>query len=179
MLQWLDADEEKAGRVYETIRLRLMKIFYARGCQTADELADETIDRVVKNINNLVGSYEGNPNLYFYGVARRVFLEQTRKPQNRELPKNLIRIETDTEELEKRDSCLTECLQKLPTEDSDFILRYYKGEKSEKIGRRQRMMKELEISSETLRVRAFRIRRSGSLKASVSAESISAVGSPI
>ena len=47
MLDWLDADRERAGCKYEAIRLRLIKIFTCRGCQDAEELADEAINRVI------------------------------------------------------------------------------------------------------------------------------------
>jgi DNA-directed RNA polymerase specialized sigma24 family protein len=158
MLEWLDRDQEKAVAAYQTIRLRLVKIFYARGCRAAEELADETIDRVTKKINTLAETYEGNPNLYFYGVAKRVFLEYTRQPIDRELPPVLVSGETDTFELERRDRCLSKCLEKLPAAESAFILTYYEGEKSEKIERRQKLLEELEVTSQNLRVRAFRIR---------------------
>ena len=45
LLDWLDPDRERAGHRYETIRLRLIKIFTSRGCPEAEELADETINR--------------------------------------------------------------------------------------------------------------------------------------
>lgn len=68
LLLWLDRDRESAGRAYEQIRLRLIKIFYARKCSVAEELADETIDRVAKKAASLLESYKGEPALYFYAV---------------------------------------------------------------------------------------------------------------
>jgi len=79
MLDWLDTDRERAGSKYEAIRLRLIKIFTCRGCQAAEELADETINRVIARIVEIANGYQGDPALYFYGVAQKVFLEDARK----------------------------------------------------------------------------------------------------
>ena len=66
MLDWLDADREKAARKYEQIRTRLIKIFVCRGAIEAEDLADETIDRVISKIKDLRETYVGNnPDFYF------------------------------------------------------------------------------------------------------------------
>ena len=95
LLFWLDKDREVAGHKYESIRLKLIKIFHARDCHLAEELADETIDRVADRIDFLTQNYVGNPVLYFYGVAKRVFLEFTRKPTTVELPTTIIKTESN------------------------------------------------------------------------------------
>ena len=46
LLDWIGPDRETAGKRYEEIRLRLIKIFTARGCHIPEELADETFNRV-------------------------------------------------------------------------------------------------------------------------------------
>src|SRR5580700_5918445 len=46
-LNYLDADRERAGEKYETIRQKLLTLFRCNGCWTAEDLADETIDRVI------------------------------------------------------------------------------------------------------------------------------------
>ncbi len=158
MLEWLDDDLEKAGQAYESIRIRLTKIFYARGCHTAEELADETIDRVTKKMDKLIHTYKGNPKLYFYGVAKNVFLEHTRKPVEKELPFHLKKEILDQDELEQRDECLTKCLKKLPKDENDLIINYYKGEKRKKIENRQKIMEDLDLTPQNLRIRAYRIR---------------------
>lgn len=159
LLAWLDEDRELAARKYEAIRLRLTKIFSARGCTVAEELADDTIDRVTKKVSAIADGYEGDPAIYFYGVARIVFLEFTRKPVTNELPLHLAdHNKTENDELERQDECLEKCLKKLPAGQKSFIIKYYKRTKTEKIKNRLRMMEEFEITAETLRVRAFRIR---------------------
>ena len=43
LLNWLDRDRDKAGAKYEAIRKRLIKLFVCRGCDAAEDLADQTI----------------------------------------------------------------------------------------------------------------------------------------
>src|SRR5687767_14618722 len=79
LLNWLDADREQAAMQYEAIRLRLIKIFTCRGCTEAEELADETINRVTARVEEVAKEYQGEPARYFYGVCRHVYHEYQRK----------------------------------------------------------------------------------------------------
>jgi RNA polymerase sigma factor (sigma-70 family) len=162
LLCWLDADREAAGRKYESIRLRLIKIFLARKCCGAEELADETIDRVTGKINQLIGVYKGEPELYFYAVARNVIFENQRQKPPAELSTNLAQPENneidETDESSVHRRCLDKCLGKLPAEKKQFILEYYQGEKSVKLERRRRMAEKEGISNHVLRNRALRLR---------------------
>lgn len=160
LLEWLDPDRNAAGRKYESIRLRLLKIFYARGAREAEDLADETIERVTARIESIADGYEGDPALYFYGVAKNVFRENTRKPRSLELSENLAGREPDTDRLERNDRCLEKCLRKLPDDKREFIIRYYTREKQAKIDLHKKMSEELGLTAENLRVRAFRLRKS-------------------
>jgi DNA-directed RNA polymerase specialized sigma24 family protein len=158
-LNFLNADREIAGQKYESIRLRLIKIFYARGCPTAEELADKSIDVVIKKIDKIAETYKGDLALYFYGVAKKIFLEFLAKPKLEELPEIIVQPETDTEKVEKDHQCLTKCLNELSSEQRMLITGYYMGERRIKIERRKELEKELGITNKALRVRAFRIRR--------------------
>lgn len=158
-LSWLDKDREAAGEKYEDIRFRLIKIFYARGCHLAEELADESIDRVIKKCDELIQTYQGDPMLYCYGVAQKVFLEFTRKPKAEELPDTIVQNEINVEELKADYICLNKCLKKLNPEQRRLIIDYYKGEKQTKIVGRKELEKKLNITNQSLRVRALRIRK--------------------
>lgn len=159
LLKWLNEDREIAGYKYESIRFKLKKFFYARGCTHAEELADATIDRVLNKIEVLQKNYIGNPILYFMGVAKYVFLEYVKKDFEKELPPNLTDKDwfndDDTEHLY---FCLHESLQKIPAKEREFILEYYSGSKKDKIRRRKQMSRKLNISNQTMHVQAFRIR---------------------
>lgn len=162
LLRWLDPDRDTAGQIYLDIRLRMVKMFLARGCPCADDLADETMERVTKRCLDIVEDYEGDPIPYFYGVAHRVFLEDTRKPRHQELPAVLVAPveETDHRKRETKFECLKECLAKLPPIQRKLIVNYYdySGSKRSKIDRRKEINQDLGITPESMRIRIFRIR---------------------
>jgi RNA polymerase sigma factor (sigma-70 family) len=159
LLNWLNPDRETAGQRYEFIRTRLIKIFYARGCYQAEEMADETMDRVAKKIDTLFGTYEGDPALYFYAVAKNVLREFLRNPRHTELSPILPDIETSpADNNEDYYNCLDSCLEKLSEEQRTFILDYYTDNKGAKVQRRKNIAASLDISAKALRIRAYRIR---------------------
>ncbi|MGA9768445.1 MAG: RNA polymerase sigma factor [Blastocatellia bacterium] len=154
-LSWLDPDREEAGKKYEVIRQKLIRIFTYRGCSDVEELADITIKRVVRKIQEIIDSYVGDPALYFYGVARNVCKERCkRKP----LPTPPPATENSSEEKELRHDCLEKCLDKLAPEDRKMILSYYEGDKTAKIDGRKEMAERLGLNSNALRIRMHRIR---------------------
>jgi RNA polymerase sigma factor (sigma-70 family) len=155
LLAWLDSDREKAGVIYETIRCRLIKIFARRGCWEAENLADETINRVATKIESISTQYTGNPALYFYGVARKIHHEYLRLRQ-RPLPEfSPVPNPFEDEEYD----CLDQCLEGVNVEDRDLILRYYLEDKRDKIDHRRQLAEELGIAINALRIRAHRIRK--------------------
>lgn len=72
LLAWLHPDREQAGQRYEDIRRKLIKLFLSRGCNQPEELTDETINRVAQKIDKILEEYVGDPEYYFFAVARRV-----------------------------------------------------------------------------------------------------------
>jgi DNA-directed RNA polymerase specialized sigma24 family protein len=153
MLDWLDADRDAAGRKYETIRQRLIKVFVSRGCVDAEALVDEVMNRVAIRIEEVAKTYVGDPALYFYGFVQNVYLESLRTPAAKVPPPT-----TSSEELEREDRCLTQCMEPLPAADRDLVLRYYHEEKRAKIDYRRKLAEELGITLNALRIRAYRIR---------------------
>jgi hypothetical protein len=165
-LNLLDSDREKAGLKYEEIRHRLMRVFYARGCPPAEELADESIDRAIKKIYQMTYAFEGDPALYCYRVAGNVFLEFTRKPKFVELKEvEIVQIQKDkyAEEqfqLEIQLNCLNKCLRKLHVEDRRLIESYYRESKNNKIKEKRRVLAEKHSTSvPILKVRILRLRK--------------------
>lgn len=153
-LTWLDPDREQAGTKYEDIRRRLIKIFTCRGCSTGEELADETINRVIRRTQDLVDSYTGDPALYFYGVARNVHLEHVKKnPLPLPLP-----APDPPEQKEQEYNCLERCMNVLTPENRGLVLEYYKEDKQAKIVHRKELAAQLGIAVNALRIRAYRIR---------------------
>ena len=154
LLAWLDPVPERAAEQYENIRHRLIQILLSRGCGAADELADETIDRVSYKIDELAGNYVGDPRLYFYGVARNVHREYLQK--RRSGPPLVLMSGGAAEEVELKHGCLERCLRNLPEADRHLILEYYREEKRDKIERRKGLAPG--VRPNTLRKKTQRIR---------------------
>jgi len=153
-LTWLNPDLSQAGEKYEDIRRRLIKIFACRGCDCSEELADETINRVIVKVPEISEEYEGDQALYFYGVARFVHKEYTRKKPLPQPPPQEDEPSTTEEEYK----CLEQCMGKLPPRSKELFLQYNQEEKGAKIKRRKRMANQLGIPLNALRIRACRIR---------------------
>jgi DNA-directed RNA polymerase specialized sigma24 family protein len=153
-LAWLDPDRVKAGNRYEDIRRRLIKIFASRGCSCPEDLADETINRVIVKARELIADYRGDPALYFCGVARNVFHEYTRRRAAQAVQPAPDPPESREQELD----CLDKCLKEIPMGNRTLILRYYEGEKGSRIRNRNTMARELGTEANALRIRAHRIR---------------------
>jgi DNA-directed RNA polymerase specialized sigma24 family protein len=154
MLDWLDQDREGAGRRYEEIRSRLIKIFVCRGCVAAEDLADEAINRVAGKVQQIAGTYVGNPAFYFYGVADKIYLEYLRK-----MPAPLsIAPAGPTEETELRCRCLEQCIERLSPENRKLILMYYGNHERRTIDMRKYLAQQMGIGANALWIRAHRIR---------------------
>src|SRR5262245_6498895 len=165
LLDWLDADRERAGEKYEYIRHSLIKIFIWRGCNQAEDLADEAINRVMRKAGQLVETYEGDPALYFYGVAKKVLLEYQRKEFTPASPLRIVNaaapeLKEVSDQEDAKFDCLELCLQRLSQDDRDLILLYYQKEKQAKIDFRKELAEQIGIATNTLRVRVYRIRSS-------------------
>lgn len=154
LLQWLHSDREQAGKRYEDIRGRLIKIFGSRGCAEPDILADETINRVAKRVDEISETYTGDPALYFYGVANKIYMEQLRKQK----PIERLPPVPDLDDYEEEYVCLEGCIGHLPARSRDLVLQYYEHEQQDKIVQHQRLAERLGIGLNALRIRAHRAR---------------------
>jgi DNA-directed RNA polymerase specialized sigma24 family protein len=154
-LVWLHPDRDEAAKKYEEIRRRLIKMFESRGCTEAEDLADETFDRVVRKVPEIAETYVGDPALYCYGVGRKVRLERCHRPRPPVPPP--VPPSDDPHKKELRDACLEECMKELPPDDRRLALLYYTGDGRAKIERRQKLAEELG-GSNALRIRMYRIR---------------------
>jgi DNA-directed RNA polymerase specialized sigma24 family protein len=153
LLAWLHPGREEAGRAYEQIRRKLITVFASRGCDCPEELTDETMDRVIGKVERIAGSYEGDPALYFYGVARNVWREYlkvrrmpTTPPPD---PPDSLRPELD---------CLDECMEKLLPKNRELLVEYYHEDKQAKIDHRKELAGRHGLDMNALRIRVHRIR---------------------
>ena len=153
LLSWLDPDRDQAGERYEKIRRRLIGIFSSRGCYDADDLADKSINVVLSKIDWLLPNYVGDPAVYFYAVAKKIYLEDLKKKP----PPNVPPPDPTPPDVDQLNDSLDECLDELSPADRDLILQYHQFEKQEKIQNRKRLAEELQLSRNALRIKVCHI----------------------
>jgi len=157
LLAQLDSDREEAGTRYEALRRKLVKFFEWRGCRFPEDLADDAINRVARNIE--AGENIRDLAAYCAGVARHVFLESLRARQREEaLQSTPQSLPTSAAEPDLRRGCLEGCLRELSQEDLNLIVEYYKEDKQARISARRNMAARLDIPLNALRIRTHRIR---------------------
>jgi len=159
MFDWLDWDRERAAQKFEDIRSRVVKILVRRQCYEAEELWDETVNRVCKLVAKVAETYVGDPALYFYGVARLVHREWLKEEKYKRdaLEGGPPPPPPSGPDLESLHVCLDNCLQELEEDDRRLILEYFEKEKREKIEHRKAMAEARGITLNTLRMRVHRI----------------------
>jgi DNA-directed RNA polymerase specialized sigma24 family protein len=160
LLSWLDENSDSVGQRYVEIRRRLVKYFDRKNCSYPQELADETLNRVARRLEE-EGEIKGSSPVEFcFIIARYIFLESLRRRQHHEsLQENLVSSHESQEEKEQRHSdCLDRCLQALDPLEQELILSYYQGERRIRIENRKLIATKLGVSMNALNIRACRIR---------------------
>jgi len=160
LLTQLDPDRERAGQRYEINRRKLVRLFEWRGCDSPENLTDETFDRVARKLAEGIELRSADPYGYFCGVAHLVYKEVMRRAsrERRALegggwPPPECLSEDESPYLE----CLRQCLDGLAHEERDLVLRYHQGENN--VRNRQALARELGIQLNALRIRVHRVRR--------------------
>lgn len=164
LLSLLDADREKAGANYESLRVRLTKYFEWRNCETAEELADTVFDRVIKKLAE--GEEIQNINAYSVTVAQYVFKEYLRTAERSaenvdDVPHLSIadkNNDAEDDESEKRFECLDKCLAQFSDENRRLVIAYYDTDEKTMIASRKRLADSLNVSLNTLRIRVCRLK---------------------
>ena len=166
LLDWLDEGANSEGQRYLEVRRRLVAYFDRKNCLTPDELADETLNRVARRLEE-EGSIESEtPAKYCYIVARFVFMEYLRGAQKesqalddiRRYPSAMSGGDEERECKEKLLECLDRCIGELESSQRELILRYYVGKERVKIENRRSFAQGLGITLNALSIRACRIR---------------------
>jgi len=165
-LHWLDEGIDSGGERYLEMRRRLALYFDRKNCLSPDDLADETLNRVARKLEEQGSITDLSPAHYCYVVARFVFLEYLRGGQTAQTsfdePVHSAALPGDkSSENQARETlhqCLEHCLGQLPERDRELILEYYRGEQRTKIEGRYRLAKRLGLSMNALSIRACRIR---------------------
>jgi DNA-directed RNA polymerase specialized sigma24 family protein len=166
LLSWLDEGTDSGGEKFLEMRRRLVGYFDRKNCLNADELADESLNRVARRLEEEGTIQSETPAKYCYIVARFVFMEQLRNVKRQHLIAAEIErehtIETqraDVAELRERQlDCLEQCTGKLDPVSREIIMRYYIGRERAKIENRRSLAGSLSITMNALSIRACRIR---------------------
>jgi DNA-directed RNA polymerase specialized sigma24 family protein len=159
LLASLDADADRAADRYEELRQKLIVFFAGRSCPDADDLADETLDRLSRRISE-AGDVR-DVGRFAYGVARLVLSESIRRGRRR---RDALRLAAAGPaptpfETETGLDCLRECAARLPAADRELVLGYYESVGREGQAARKDLARRHGLTPAALRVRVFRIRR--------------------
>jgi DNA-directed RNA polymerase specialized sigma24 family protein len=159
-LSKLHPDRESAGEEYILLWQKLFIFFQSRSCLSADELVDETINRVAKKIAG--GEEPRNISAYCHGFAKNVWLEYLKNPGTNRGPLEEIpptpSIGIDEIHRKERQKRFSECLKELPIDDARLLIEYWCHEDRPNRDFRKEMAERLKISPTALRIRIYRIK---------------------
>lgn len=162
LLQRLGPDPDLAGTRYEQLRRRLISLFSYRRCPYPEELADETLDRAARRLEEIGAGFVGSdPTRFVYGVAWNVARESFRRRTTEPLPDRWEHLRAtpppQEAEEERARACLDRCLARLAAEEQSLVLGYFEGEGGERIERRSALARQLGLSPNALRLRIHRL----------------------
>ena len=152
------------------MRRRLVAYFDRKRARAPDELADETLNRVARRLEEEGAITDTPPARYCYIVARFVFLEYVRRePIQSNVADLTIAAHREPDVVAEQHELMLDrvdrCLQQLDADERALILQYYQGEQRTKIEQRRMLAAQLGVTPNALTIRACRIR--GRLEACV------------
>ena len=155
LLHALDTDQERAALAYEQLRQRIVGLMRWWGAWMAEDLADQTLDRVARKLEEGAVVPPGSFGAYARGVARMIFYEWTRSSRA-QLPESVTVAPAEPTSEPALDQ-LDRCVAKLEPDEQKLVLRYYGDGKHAEL--RRALAEELGISQTALRIRAHRLRQ--------------------
>jgi len=157
-LSRLDEDPARAGEQYEIWRRKLVKLFEWRGSATPEDLADTTLNRLARKIDEgeVIRNFAG----YVGSTARLVWLETLKERERAQGALEELRVLAphSSQTASPRVECFEFCLESLLTESRALILDYYREERSRKIELRKQLAAKMGIPLNALRIRVHRLR---------------------
>ena len=148
------------------MRRRLVAYFERKHCLQPDDLADETLNRVTRRLEEEGTITDATPAHYCYIVAKFVLLEHLRDPGARKIQfldvhdrgSDPASASSEAQARERVLGCLDRCLLALDSGDRHLIVEYYRGEQRAKIERRRELAAEYKLTANALAIRACRLR---------------------
>jgi RNA polymerase sigma factor (sigma-70 family) len=155
LLLALDTDQERAALAYEQLRQRIVGLMRWWGAWMAEDLADQTLDRVARKLEEGSVVPAASFGAYVRGVARMIFYEWTRSSRA-QLPESETVAPAEHAPEPALDQ-LDRCVAALEPAEQKLVLRYYGDGKHAEL--RRALAEELGISQTALRIRAHRLRQ--------------------
>jgi RNA polymerase sigma factor (sigma-70 family) len=165
-LALLSPEPDEAAKEYLSLRSRLLMYFQARESSDPQEMADDTLERLIRRFGET--EYEIlDIRAYALGIAKNVVMEDQRTVKIVPLDSQRLDLwsfheqSQDTTESKhaqrKLDDCFQKCLSHLPAEMRELLLNYYSVERKP-MDIRQELANELGLSLNALRVKIHRER---------------------
>ena len=171
LLRYFDPDPTIAAEKLLRCRQKLVRRFAAEHCYDAEDLANETLRRVLQVLDRDEKQLTTTIEAFISGFATNVIHEIHRRPDSQKIPLDELASDKEPrtvslEELElafSREealwSCLKQCLDKLTQTERETLLRYYDSALHEKLKEvRERMALSLGLTSAQLRKHTFKLR---------------------
>jgi DNA-directed RNA polymerase specialized sigma24 family protein len=171
LLRLFDRDRVIAEQKLLRCKEKLVRRFAAERCYDAEDLASETLRRVLKTLNRDETQLTTTIEAYISGFATRIIHESHRRPILKEVPLDELPSATEPRSLtleefelafskdEDLRSCLKQCLDELSQTDRETLLAYYNTELDHKLKHvREQMARSMHLSSSQLRKRTFNLR---------------------
>ena len=170
LLGWLDEGTNSDGQKYLEMRSRLVSYFDRKNLSNVDELADETLNRVARRLEDEGAIESETPAKYCYVVARFILMEHLRETQKERVmvesisqhqPSQTVAEHHSNQEIEIKEkmlNCLENCTLQLDPVNHKIITRYYVGKERAKIENRRELAASLGITVNALSIRACRLR---------------------
>lgn len=152
------ASQRFAEQDYAKLRASLIRWFRADGLPDPENLADETVQRLLVHLEN--GEEIRSIDAYARRIADHVGKEERR---NLKRARSLVSIEVQsqpaTRDSEAAVQCLARCMEQLNAEERKLLLDYYSMDGRRKIERHKGMAKKLGVSADALSMRILRLRQ--------------------
>ena len=164
-----DSDSDIGAEEYIKLHRRLIIFFETHTAFPAEEMADQTLDRVMRILDE--GAREiDDVRGFTLGVARNILRESWKKPQPEPLPDSITNLPTQTTRIPEPDNysldlaelryeCCQKCLaENFSDHDRRLLIGYYLHEGRARIEHHRSLAQELGVSDNALRIRACRLR---------------------
>lgn len=171
LLRYFDTNPAIAAEKLLRCRQKLVRRFAAEHCHDAEDLANETLRRVLQVLDRDEKQLTTTIEAFISGFATNVIHEIHRRPDSQRIaleelspaqePRcvSLEELELAFSREEALWSCLKQCLDKLTQTDRETLVRYYDSALHEKLKEvRERMALSLGLTSAQLRKHTFKLR---------------------